>query len=175
MQTVECATFHLNTTDIGTVGDINNQYGSVSQYRNDITWNNISFKTILGDMYEKYDKFNIKLSSIMYSAVTAPSVTPAALLLKVNFSGLPFSNCTYHSYVNSNMGFCTMGSFTLGANATQMYYNDDNVFTIDKPPATCNIRMFLTQLNDAQPAWTTIGPQVDFYFRIYGVKKTCCD
>ena len=173
MQFVECATFHLNTTDIDLLntGNVNNQYGSVNQFRNDITWYNISFKTILGDMYDKYDKFNIKLSSIMYSAVVAPSASAPDLSLKVNVSGLPFSNCTYHSIVNSNSAICTMGSFGLTANASQLYYNDDNVFTIEKPSATSNIRIFFTRLSDASPSWVSLGPQFDFYFRVYGIKK----
>ena len=173
MQNVQCATFHLNTTDIDTasVGNVNNQYGSVNQLRNDFTWYNVSFKTILGDMYDQYDRFNIKLSSIMYGTIAAPSAQPSALLLKVNLAGLPFSNSTYHTFTNSNSNNCTMGSYTLGVNGTQMYYNDDNVFSIEKPPATCNIRIYLTTLGDSVPNWATLGPQVDFYFRIYGIKK----
>jgi hypothetical protein len=173
MQFVECATFHLNTTDVDitNTGNVNNQYGSVNQYRNDITWFNISFKTILGDMYEKYDKFNIKLSSIMYSQAAAPSINQGALSLKVNLVGLPFSNCTYHSLNNSNSQFCTMGSFTMGINATQTYYNDDNVFTIEKPSASTNVRIYLSTLSDTVPVWASLGPQFDFYFRVYGVKK----
>jgi len=176
MQTVECATFHLNTWDIDNagLGNVNNQYGSVNQLRNDITWNNINFKTILGEMFEKYDKFNIKLSSIMYSSIAAPSANPATLLLKVNVAGLPFSNCTYHSGTNSNSQYCTMGSYSLGINGTQMYFNDDNVFTIEKPPAISSIRIYLTTLGDSVPNWATLGPQLDFYFRIYGVKKDIC-
>jgi hypothetical protein len=173
MQIVECATFHLNTNDIdfNNNGNVNNQYGSVNQFRNDITWYNVSLKTILGDMYEQYDKFNIKLSSIMYSAVVAPSANGLDLSLKVNVTGLPFSNCTYRTLFNSNSAICTMGAFGLTANASQLYFNDDNVFTIDKPPATTNIRIYLTRLSDAVPTWVSLGPQIDFYFRVYGVKK----
>ena len=84
MEYVQVATFHLNTSDIdlANTGNVINQHGTVNQFRNDITWFNVSFKTILGDMYEQYDCFNIKLSSIMYSAVAAPIVLPNALLLK---------------------------------------------------------------------------------------------
>jgi len=176
MQTVQCATFHLNTTDvdINAAGSVNNSYGSVNQYKNDTTWYNVSLKTILGDMYDEYDRFNIKLSSVMYGAIATPSVYPSSLLLKINIVGLPFSNCTYHSYTNSNSQVCTMGSLTLGINGTQIYYNDDNVFTIEKPPATCNIRIYLTTMGDNVPNWNQLGPQMDFYFRIYGIKKQLC-
>ena len=88
MEYVQVATFHLNTSDIdlANTGNVSNQYGTVNQFRNDFTWYNVSFKTILGDMYEQYDCFNIKLSSIMYSAIAAPSASLNALLLKVNIN-----------------------------------------------------------------------------------------
>ena len=174
MQNVQCATFHLfNTTDIdlASVGNVNNQYGSVNQFRNDFIWYNISFKTILGDMYDQYDRFNIKLSSIMYGVIAAPRVVPGALLLKLNLVGLPFSNCFYHSLTNSKSQYCTMGPYTLRVNATQMYYNDDNVFSTEKPPAACNVHIYLSTIGDGIPNWATLGPQVDFFFRIFGVKK----
>ena len=176
MQTVQCATFHLNTSDIDidNVGNVINQYGEVNQFRNDYTWNNVSIRTILGDMFNQYDRFNIKLSSIMYSAVAAPSAAPNALLMKVNLVGLPFSNCTYRSLNNSNSQICTVGAFGIAVAGGQIYYNDDNVFTIEKPPETCNIRIYLTTLADGIPNWATIGPNVDFYFRIYGIKKQLC-
>lgn len=173
MQTVQCSTFHLNTSDIdlASVGNVNNQYGTVNALRNDFTWYNVSLRTILGDMYDSYDRFNIKLSSVMYGAIAAPSAAPNSLSVKINVVGLPFSNCTYETYTNSNSQICTMGSYSIGVNATQIYYNDDNVFTIEKPPATCNIRIYLTTLADIVPNWATLGPQVDFYFRIYGIKN----
>ena len=39
MQSVQCATFHLNSSDVDTagVGNVYNQYGSVNQFRNDYT------------------------------------------------------------------------------------------------------------------------------------------
>ena len=173
MQSVQCATFHLNTSDINALADVNNEYGSMNLLRNDFTWYNISFKTILGDMYDKYDRFNIKLSSVMYSAIADPAVgAPNALLLKVNLVGLPFSNCTYNSYTNSNSQRCTVGSYAVAAAGGQLYFNDDNVFSIYKPPAIASIRIYLTTVDDYVPNWSQSGPIMDFYFRVYGIKNT---
>ena len=64
MEYVECATFHLNSGDISIsiLGSaVSNQFGTINGNRNDMTWSNVNFRTILGDMYDKYDKFNIKL------------------------------------------------------------------------------------------------------------------
>ena len=176
MESVECATFHLNTADIDfqATGNISNRYGATDQYKTNIIWYNVSLKTIMGSMYDEYDTFNIKLSSIMYGTIAAPSTNPSQLSLKINVVGLPFKNCTYNTYTNSNTNTCTMGSFTIGTTGTQMYYNDDNVFSIEKPPESCNIGIILLTIAGNVPAWTTLGPQMDFYFRIYGIKKHLC-
>ena len=175
MQTVECATFHLNSNDVLSIPAYgSNQYGSINQYRNDFTWNNIDFKTILGPMYENYDSFNIKLSLVSHNNIVAQSTNNQNLMLKINMTGLPFQNCTYHSAVNSNMGICTMGVFALPSYPSGVYFNDDNVFSIYKPPAMSNIRIYLTTIDDLVPTWTINGPTMDFYFRIYGIKKQLC-
>ena len=124
----ECACFHLNTTDISTSTDVYNQYGSINANRNDITWNNVSLRTILGnDMYNKYDKFNIKLCSIMHSEPTLiPSSTSVNLNLQINIGGLPFSNCTYNTKSDNNLVTCSIGSFQLTSTARTIYFNDDN-------------------------------------------------
>ena len=173
MLNCETANFHLNTTDIDTqnTGNINNSYGIINEFRNDITWYNINFKTILGDMFNKYDKFNIRLCSIMYSAALAPSTNASDLSLKINVNGLPFSNCTYHTISNSNTSRCIMGAFQLYPETNQLYFNDDNVFTVDKLQETTNIRIYLSRLSDVAPVWVSLGPQYDFYFRIYGVNN----
>jgi hypothetical protein len=184
MQTSECATFHLNTTDIlfGTAlynsntpvdytGGLSSQYGSVNQDRNDFTFNNIDFKTILGTMYEKYDRFNLKLSSIMVSASTGFGTTAEDRVLKVNISGLAFSNSGYRQIGNSN--YTTVGSIVLQQSTASFgYFNDDNVFSIYKPMPLNNIRIYLTKLNDSKPSNIagTLYPNLDFYFRVYGIK-----
>lgn len=172
MQTVECATFHLNVGDISPNVSSLTQFGSVNQYRNDFTWNNINFQTILGTMFDKYDSFNIKLSLICHNNIAAQSANNQNLMLKVNMSGLPFQNCTYHSSVNSNMGICTMGAFALPSYPSGVYFNDDNVFSIYKPPAIASIRIYLTTVDDYVPNWAQSGPIMDFYFRVYGIKNT---
>ena len=81
MENTECATFHLNSCDIlyGTAvynsnspadyaTGLSTQYGSINSDRNDFTFYNIDFKTILGTMYEKYNRFNLKLSCVICSS-----------------------------------------------------------------------------------------------------------
>jgi hypothetical protein len=184
MENTECATFHLNTCDIlfGTtyynsnsatdfIGGLSSQYGLINSDRNDFTFNNIDFKTILGTMYEKYDRFNLKLSCVMVSSSGGFGSTAEDRVLKINIAGLPFSNSGYRRIGNSN--FTTVGSLTLQRDTpTFEYFNDDNVFTIYKPMPLNNIRIYFTKINDAKPTNVTLTlyPNIDFYFRIYGIK-----
>jgi len=169
---IECATFHLNTTNISSNPNVTNQYGSINADRNDVTWYNVSLKTILGDMFDKYDKYNIKLITLFTAISTTPvSSNSADLNLQINITGLPFSNCTYNTKFNSNTSSCVLGSFTLNPQARILSYNDDAIFTIEKPTETHNIQIFFTTLNNTAPVWSLAGPNFDLYFRIYPCKN----
>ena len=54
MYNEESASLVLRTSDLpnGT-----NNIGSSDQFYTNMTWSNISLRTLLGSMYEKYDKF----------------------------------------------------------------------------------------------------------------------
>jgi len=177
MQNKECATFHLNTNDISssnTVGDytngINTANGSINSIRTDYTFYNIDFKTILGTMYEKYDRFNIKLSCAISGAQAGFGVTVSDRCLKINISGLPLCNSGYHQLMG-NTGYTTVGTVTLiQTTCVANYYNDDNVFSIYKPMPLNNIRIYLQTIFDTIPSANgAIFPMMDFYFRIYGI------
>ena len=71
--------------------------GTSNTTRTSTTWTNIDLRTLLGDMYNKYDMFNICLNTI----ATAPSVNnfmsaAADLQTMVRVSGIPFINNTYN-------------------------------------------------------------------------------
>lgn len=48
---------YFNTT-------FSNNIGTVAQNRTSITWNNINLKNLLGEMYDRYERFNISLNFI---------------------------------------------------------------------------------------------------------------
>ena len=168
MENTECATFHLNSCDIlygsalynsNSPADYTNglstQYGSINSDRNDFTFYNIDFKTILGTMYEKYDRFNLKLSCVMVSSSAGFGTTAEDRVLKINIAGLAFSNYGYRQIGNSN--FTTIGSLTVQRdNPTFGYFNDDNTFSIYKPTPLNNIRIYFTKINDAKPSNVTL-------------------
>lgn len=176
---IEFATFHLNTTDILNsviVGDypVVNAFGSVNTIKTDLTWNNINFQTILGDMYNKYKKFNVKLCSVNYAQQAVYGTALNDRNLSINIYGLPFSNCTYETKPNSNTSFFHGGCITLVQNtAGQVYLQDNLMMTIYSPTAPQTVRINLTLIDGSSPATGagTIYPHLCFYFRIYGVSE----
>ena len=91
--------------------------GTANNNRTSITWNNINLRTLLGDMYEKSDLFNLCLNSVS-SGATLNNIYKAPVdnnvLMRV--SGIPFINSTYNigSTYNVSTPYCTIASFNFG-------------------------------------------------------------
>ena len=167
----ECATFRLSTFDIDptATGTIETQYGRVDPIKSDTTWYNVNFRSILGDMMDKYTKFNIKLVSMHFTSVAFTTTDLVELLCKINICGLPFSNCNY-DFKKNLVNYSVIGLHTI-TDSTQQYFLEDNSITIHKPSEKSDIRIFLTTFDGLPPDWTTfIAPQYEFNFKIYGIK-----
>ena len=180
-----CATFHLNTTQIlnsETAGNftngINNSYGSINSLRTDLTWYNVDFKTILGDLYYQYDKFNISLAFITYGlTANVYGTTANDRTLMLNLGGLSFNNCAYNTQTMSNNSSASIGTITLPGNTVAgsfNFTNDMNTITILKPNNMTNVRIFFTRYDNSVPLSSGTGmfPAMDFFFHIYGVTET---
>ena len=91
------------------------QYGYTDANRTTMTWNNINLRTLLGDMYDQYDYFNLCLNTIATGQAGAiDNVDKNNLNLYLRISGLPWSNQTYNVKNGSNsssiMSIATLGS-----------------------------------------------------------------
>ena len=90
LKTCDITTDDITTATLSAV--INNQVGSIDISGQLIRWKNINPKMLLGDMYEKYDKFNLNLAC--YSSRTVP-VNLVSADMTFYISGLPWSNQGY--------------------------------------------------------------------------------
>ena len=91
--------------------------GTSNNNRTSTTWNNINLRTLLGDMYDKYDMFNLCLNTVASgTALSNIYKAPADCNVIMRVSGLPFINNTYNigSSSNTNTPNCTIASFTFG-------------------------------------------------------------
>ena len=60
-----------------------------------ITWRNVNIRTCLGELYKKYDRFNLKLTAAQMRHNTGAAITDAQFLIYL--SGLPFSSGSTYS------------------------------------------------------------------------------
>ena len=70
-----------------------NAYGTSNAMNTSFTWTNINLRTLLGDIFDKYDRFLLLLQNISNAS---PSATPGAAVddraILINMSGLSFIN-----------------------------------------------------------------------------------
>lgn len=79
------------TTIVATVPTpFENDYGLCTGNGGVITWYNVNIRTCLGELYRKYDRFNLKMTAAQIRHNTAAAVTDAQFLVYI--SGLPFSS-----------------------------------------------------------------------------------
>jgi hypothetical protein len=173
-----CATLILRTSDISSTPST---VGSSNTNKSQLGWININLRTLLGDLYDKYDTFNLCLNSISCS-------TPAEALGAdygnddinnlnhlVSIGGLPFINQTYSQSLRCNSNLAPLGVFIYPSATTTVgyrVYNDSGILTFGKSQEQCNININLTRVSDgASPVSTNAFPSTIFMFSIVGVDK----
>ena len=158
--------------------------GTCDKYRTTMTWNSINLRTLLGDMYNDYDLFNLCLSSIATSKPTASISTDADNLnVIVKVSGLPFINQTYDVAHGHNKTDATVCAFQFNASDPKIEFYYDNVMTFGKNQEQCNITISYERIIDGKsPSYTAVlppktasvvspFPHCVFNFDIFGVEK----
>ena len=176
MEQIQTAKLILKTKILPLNGS--NSNGSMDQYRRVMTWNNINLRLLLGDMYDKFDNFNLQLVNIgsndnrttnngtLFQAGTDANDR----INTIYMSGMNFLNATYDSYTN-NIG-------TESALTTYEFYKEfsrdiqGSVFTFTKGNEVCNIKIeYKTVNNDSFPATSEPFPNMVFIFNIYGIPR----
>ena len=152
-----------STTNIGTA----NQYGTV------LTWNNINLRVVLGDMYDKYDRFNLNLNTIATGVAGNYGGTADERSNYVLISGLPWTNNTYNQSTNSNTNSTVIASIYIQPNAqTTQYFYGNNTSTFSKNQDVCNITISFLRINDGLAPNVTIAyPKIIFIFDIEGIDE----
>ena len=133
-------------------------------------------------MYDKYDSFNLCLSSITTEiAVGSFGFGLIDRIAVINVGGLPFLNNTYDAGLKHNTSNAVLGTFTFVAGQSQyQFFYSSNVATFGKNQDICNISIFYTRIipnnqgtyttvNSATPA--NVFPNVVFIFDIFGIDK----
>ena len=155
MSSTESVTLSLSTLSISTLATTtpffrtnvitNNEYGYSNVNCTDFRIDNINLKSLLGQMSDKYTKFNIQLVNI----INGSGMTPANQnFLNVKISGLNFINGSY-DIIPSNCGWVSAGFINLNSGTnnyglTSFYQPVCNTFLFSSENVSLYIR-----LNDA--------------------------
>ena len=154
--------------------------GTSDQYGLTLTWNNINLRTVLGDMYDKFDRFNLCLNTVASSIAGAYGGSLQERCNFITVSGLPWTNNTYYQSNGFNSNAAVIGSICVPASVTgppavesqiTQYFYSNNTATFGKNQDICNITISIKKiLDDASPLTANAFPKMIFIFDIEGVE-----
>ena len=172
------ATLCLRTCDLPyTLGTISmNQVGGTNIIKTQATWNNINLRLVLGDMYDKYDKFNLMLNSVSNGFTGAAYGNNDYNQVLLKMSGLNWINANYDFKSGSTTNQAVLGAYTLagsasGTNSTQ--YTGQNILTFNKQQDNVNITvgMYYVSSDTIYTAGGASYPNWSLLLRIWGVEN----
>ena len=178
MSNLESSTFILRTSDLPTFANGANDKGSTNNgSHSSFTWNNVDFKAILGDMYDKYDYFNIALISSASTGSGATYSTGDNRMGIIYMKGLRWQNCNYDLLAKNKTDYACIGvinfSNLTATVGTQVVYNNLSYVTISKPDNMRNLTIYYSRIVDGASNTTLTGtlPAIVFIFKIVPCKK----
>lgn len=166
------ASFILRTSDLPAFNAGANSNGSTNNgSASSFTWNNIDMRLILGDLWDKYEYFNICLYSSTFSTTALTYATNDNKMGAIYMSGLDWIS-NYDTgrkqrtpnvaigYLNSNPFSTTTGSSVFFSSLFSNSFRKNNPIT--------NLTIFYNKISDNTPNVTATGsfPQVAFMFKV---------
>lgn len=160
-------------TNVLTTNGTTNAFGSGNSTLSSFTWTNINLRILLGDMFDKYDRYLLLLQNISHSSLPAGISGGDDRAILINMSGLSFVNSTYIQKLQSNSGALIVCPFMFpsasGAVQSQLY-NNFAVSTFIKQNDIVNISINYTKIKD-DTATTVTYPHMCFIFNIVGIEE----
>lgn len=162
--------------------------GTISKYRTEYLFRNINLRTLLGDLYDKYDYFNLELTSIVLignsgGAVLNGNVNKEYRSLSVFIEGFDWVNSGFNQKTGNNRSkaylTCVANNddeWITNASGLQIYSNSyelTNLYFKKEPSVNIKINMgSLVQevIPDFLILSTLVHPHTAFRFNIYPVK-----
>ena len=139
MTDIRKASLVLKTTDLISASNTLNdtvyisQYGSFNNKLSSFTWYNINLRTLLGDMYDMFDEFNLCLNTISTAQCSKIDGIADNKNVYIKMAGLPWINQTYNVKNISNGSVTNIATFNFSSgNATTQNYYSNNIATFGK-------------------------------------------
>ena len=178
----QSATLVLQSADL-TVNATTNA-GVCDASKTNFTWSNLNLRTLLGDLYDKYDMFALVPLRI-HVGNTGPTTgafgaTEYDRVLTVNIAGLPFTNNVYDTALKTNSNHITFQTLHINNTAnTNSTVNGGSVLTFTKNQELVNLNIYykrITKNGNLPPNYDIIDgtaafPDAVFIFNIYPIEK----
>ena len=163
---------------------IDNQYGTITNNRCNLTWKNINMRQVLGVMYDKYETFNLYLYQVSQSNGFGanPSCAASQQLVDIRIKGLQFLNNGYNVISRNNTSSAFLTSYILNISSsaaasfgavTPMF--NPTIVTFGKSADCVDINIEMKCTRDQQypviPLNTSGFGTFVFMFKIYGIPK----
>ena len=177
MYNEECATLVLRSGDL--TANSTNSVGTADARFTNMTWSNINLRTLLGNMYDKYDRF--ALVPIQFQTITGAGFasTNDDRCVSINIAGLPFTNNNYNASSKTNQNSAIIYVTRFIANNSSNSITTGNVLNFTKNQDITDINIFYQRISpDATNGSYAINqsatsfPHVIFTFNIYGITKS---
>lgn len=141
---------------------------NVGNYNNDLTWNDINIKALLGPMWMKYKKFKLILTGFASSAQTGISDTNR--IVNIYMEGLRWVQSSFDTSVSANRSRALVGTAEFSTTGRTINYVNESGFIFDTQQTTSNIRLFFTRVTDDTLQATQYSPSIAI-FSIYGIDE----
>lgn len=169
------ATLYLGTDQISTsrtTTNVQNEIGGWSDGRQQF-WFNVKMRSLLGDAYEKYDKFLISLVQIYL--VNSATLTIARPLI-LQMGGLNWVNSSYDQATLSNTYWVPLPLQLIGSGASAVvsgiYDNQSACYVFRKGDPEVPIYFRYIELREnAPPTGVTLLPNAQLLFKIQPIKE----
>ena len=150
-----------------------NAYGTSNAMNTSFTWTNINLRALLGDMFDKYDRFMLLLQSISTGVAGTIGTADDDKCCVINMSGLSFLNSTYSQKLQSNSGSVVVSPFTFVSSTFSIgIFQNLAVSSFIKQNDIVNISINYTKIKtDTAVATTTAFAHVNFIFNIVGLEE----
>ena len=138
---------------------------NVGGFNNDMTFQNINMKSLLGAMYNKYNRFKLILTAF----ATAPSsVNTTNGIVNIYMEGLNWYQSSYDTSVNANRTRALVGTGEYVTSGRTINYVTEAGYMFDTQQTNVDLRIFITRVTDDTIQATQYSPSI-VVFSIYGI------
>lgn len=173
-ETISLVLRHADISTTTTADTASNSCGFWTNGKQSTTWN-VNLRNLMGDTFDKYDVFVLRLNQTAFSSANFPSVANTDNLLLIQLSGLVFVNSSYNVALGNNSSVYPMVLTNIPTSTAVInnYCPNVSLCNFRKSGDNVQITIELIRMIDNTPAVYGLEkfPHGAYSFDIYPVKK----